>query len=377
MSDTATSMGPKVEPAPNGRFFMAIEEWQAVQCYVEAGIRLPITKDEAIVKLGVSSEDADHFNDLWQAYANVHDHCQDFQARVFPNTVSLASDIVDYGRTKAPVFYKAILKLLTDLEDPNVTPERAAILRRNLALALDNLTKDAQSRADKATAAMNQINGFIQQTQQDKGFLEPIQDRYHKEYEGEQGKIAQYTQEIEDDKNLIASANEEYQKDVTIACTTATYAWVFPAGTIAAAVVAGVYGKRAQDALDNIHRFQDMMASSEVRLRAAVMLKQDLELANTSLDGLVTKLNAALPVLAKAKGIWNALADDLKQVVNTIKNDIADMPSFIAELGVDEALGQWKTLADEADGYRVNAFITVKSVAEIANDPQHQAPIAA
>jgi hypothetical protein len=370
----APSLAPKVEPAPNGRFFMAVDDWQVIQCYVEGGTRLPISKDEAITKLNISPEDADHFHDMWEAYSNVHDHCHDFQFNVFPQTVSLASDIVDYGRAKVPTYYGGLTRILDRVDQGTLTP---ALATQKIQAILTNLTADAQDRADKAEAAMKSIAGFIEQTQQDKGFLEPIQDRYKQEYEGESGIIAQFTQEVEDDKNLIETFNDEYRKDVTIACTSATYAWIFPCGTIAAGVVAGVYGKRAQDALDHVHEYQDKLAATEVKLRAAILLKHDLDLANTSLDGIVEKLNAALPVLAKAKGIWSALTDDIKQVLVTIAQDISKAPLIIASLGVDEAIIQWKAIADEADQYRVNAFITIKSEDAIKSDPQHAEPVAA
>jgi hypothetical protein len=50
---------------------------------------------------------------------------------------------------------------------------------------------------------------------------------------------------------------------------------------------------------------------------------------------------------------------------------------IIKSLGVDEAIIQWKAIADEADQYRVNAFITIKSEAAIKSDPQHAEPVVA
>jgi hypothetical protein len=286
----------------------------------------------------------------------------------------LAGDIADYGHHDAPVFYGAITKIADAVNAGTLTDDKAAT---QIDMICTRLAKDAQANSDKVDQAMKDISSFIVQIRHDKGALAPIHARYVQEYEGQAGLITQFTQEVEDDKNLIDSFNKEYRKDVTIACTSATYAWVFPAGTIAAAVVAGVYGKRAQDALDHVHEYQDKRASTEDKLRAAILLKHDFEFANQSLDGLISDLNAAMPVLEKAKGIWGALADDLKNINATIKNNPQGVPAFIASLSVDVAIQQWKDLADAADQYRVNAYITVKSEADIKANPPAMPPLLA
>ena len=372
---TGSGLGPAATPAPNGQFFMSVQEWQTVQCYVEGGIKLPITADEAVIKLGLDKSDVAHFSDLWPVYGRVHDHCVDFKTRVFPTTVSLASDIVDYGHHKAPIFYGALTRVIDQVNAGTISDQKGQI---QIQAILKNLAQDAQQRAKKAQDAKNDINSFIVQTVEDKGFLTPIQDRYKQEYEGEQGKIKQFESEIQGDLDLIDHYNDEYRKDVTIACTTATYAWVVPAGTIAAAVVAGIYGAKAQEALDNVHKYQRMLEQTRGDLRAAIMLKQDLKLADDSISGIVDQLTKALPVLEKAKGIWSALADDIANVIKTIDQDIAQMPTIIAGLGVDEAIAQWKSIGDEADAYRVNAFIVTKDESDIkANAAEYALPKAA
>lgn len=360
------SLAPKVEAGPNGRFFMAVDDWQFIQCYVEAGKRLPFTKEDAISKLTISTEEADHFHDLWEIYGHVNDHCHDFEFNLFPQIIGLASDIVDYGRAKAPIYYGGLTNILGRVDEGALDLPSAA---RMVQAILNNLTAYAQERVDKAEANTKSIAIFIDQIQQKKLFLEPIQGRYTQMYEGESGIIAQFTQAFEDDKTLIETCNDEYREDVAVACTSAIYAWVFPVGTIAAGVVAGVYGKRTQDALDNVHAYQDKLAATEIKLRAAILLKHDLDLASQILDGMVKKLNAALPVLTEAKRVWSALTDDIKQVQVTITQDISKAPMIIKSLGIDEAILAWKAFADEADQYRVNAFITIKSEADIKSDP--------
>jgi hypothetical protein len=351
---------------------MASSEWQKVQCYVDAGTKLPITGAEARVKLNISDADVEHFSELWAAYKNVHDHCIDFNTNIFPNTVNLAGDISDYGRHKAPLFYGAIRTILDKMSDPkNPMPEDKG--EAQITAALLNLSADAQARADKAAAAATQIAGFITRTQEDQGVLTPLKTRYEAELDGTDGRIAQLTQEISDDRAFIETYNAEYRKDVTIACTSATYAWVVPVGTIAAAVVAGVYGQRATEALKHVHEFQDKLDADNQELASKVALSNDLKTCDLSVKGILESLAAALPILQKARGAWEAMSHDIRGVLTTISTDIKDAPGFIQQLGVDEAITQWADIAVKADNYRANAYITVVSLADVkaalANDP--------
>lgn len=370
-SATKPNLGPgQAKSEPGKPFFMSREEFIAVQTYCEAGMQLPITRDEVHTKLGVAVEDEAEFDDMISAYVKVHDHCLEFSTHTFPDTVALAGDLVDYGRNKAPVFYGALLKVIQAWQDGTLPPDKAA---KKVDAILVNLKADAQARADKAQAVYDKVQDFATQTEADKGFLEPIKARYKAKYEGEGGLIATFNAQIENDVKQIGIWNEEYKKDVTIAATSATYAWIFPVGTIAAGVIAGVYGKKATEALDNVHDYQNKLATAKEDLRKAILLMADLKLADGSLDGLLTKLNAALPVIEKMKGIWLALHADIAKVLTIIQNDIQNAPVEIKDLGVDEAIGEWSTIASEADDYRVNAFITVTTEEAIKQDPQKYA----
>jgi fumarate hydratase class II len=83
--------------------------------------------------------------------------------------------------------------------------------------------------------------------------------------------------------------------------------------------------------------------------------------AQSGMSAISDKLNRALPVIQKIQGVWGAIAGDLQNIVNLIKTDIQDALPIIMDLGVEAALNAWKSVGEEADQYRVNAYITVKS----------------
>ena len=370
-TQTKSKIAPPAEIIPDEKspFFMSHPDMIALQCYLTEGVQLATTPDEATLKLGVTAEDAGKFADLWESYKTVRSHCTDFQQNTFPKTVNLAADLSNYGGKMAPIYYGALKSVFEQIDNGSIPNAEG---QKHADEILQKLIEYAQGKAAEVDAVSSSISQFIIQTEQDKGVLDPIFDKYRKMYDGYEGGaglLQQYRDRIADDKNQIDYWNDEYKRDVTIASTTATYAWIVPFGLIAAAVVAGVYAKRAIEAKEHIDEFRDQLDNDEEKLRSAVLMDADLKRVNDSLGGLLDKLNAALPILNKMKGVWVALAQDISDVAETLKSNVQGASTFIAELGVDMAIEQWKSVANEADQYRVNAFIVLKDRSEIERNP--------
>lgn len=364
------TLGPRdLMPQANSPFMLSKPEFVAVQTYVEAGKRLPASRDEMTSRLGISAEDVAEFDDLIAVYNQIDGHCTYFSTATFPMSVQLASAITEYN-TKVPTYYGALNQVITLWQDGKITPDQG---KAKLDALLSNLRDTAQTYATTAKTVKDKMIQFVEETKGDQANLTPVQQRYHDKYEAEGGLIDTYTSQIKTDLDNIKNWNDQYQHDVTVAATSATYAWVWPVGTIAAAIVAGIYGKRATDALDHVHEYQDKLAQAQGDLRKALLLTHDLYLANDSLAGIVAKLNAALPVLEKMEGIWGAIADDMANVLTAIDQDIDKAPVIIKDLGVTEAIDDWAKVAAIADAYRVNAYITVTTEDQIKANPQQYA----
>lgn len=357
------SIGPgALQPQGTDPFLLSKPEMVLVQTYVEAGTRLPASRADMQAKLGIAASDVDQFDDLIGAYKNTYDHCSYFKTVTFPMSVGLASDIVAYN-VKVPIYYGALNTIILQWQAGTLSDEDA---KKKFQLIFTNLRNQAQTFSDSAKDVKQKMIDFVEETKADQGFLQPIQTRYKAKYESQGGVIDTFTKEITNDNNQITFWNDQYSHDVIVAATTPTYAWVFPIGTIAAGIVAGIYGKKATDALDNVHDYQNKLAQAEDGLRQALILKHDLDLANSSLDGILAALNAALPVLEKMEGIWGALADDLGNIVTQIlDNDIGKADVLIKDLGVAEAISAWAAVSKLADNYRLSAYITVKTEADI------------
>ncbi len=369
---TSTIPPPSISPgalatpgtAGGPAFLLSATEWLAIQTYVVNALSLPTTEAAFKTSLGPGAPDSmSDFDPLIACYLGINGHCTTWQKTVFPATVSLASDIHQYGAQKAPVYYNAILKeaniLTTDPTNANALAALKAIL--------DSLSATATTYSNNAAAVAKQIQTFAEQTQADQTVLigpdgqSGLTKTYNDKYGSESADVIALNKEIKAQKIILDAANEEYNKDVVIAATTPTYAWVWPFGTIAAAVVAGIYGKRATDALDQARAAQQKINSDSAQIVADAQLMAAIHIAEQGMTRIVTALSAALPVIQKVQGIWGSIASDISAIVSLIETDIRQALPVIMSLGVDEAIQSWANVAAEANNYRVNAYITVSN----------------
>jgi hypothetical protein len=136
---------------------------------------------------------------------------------------------------------------------------------------------------------------------------------------------------------------------------------VFPYGTIAAVIVAGVYGDKAIRALQNVRAAEEQIHSLSDTLAADAKLMIAVNSAETGISNILEPLNAALPIIQKIQGVWRAISDDLQNITNLIKENIQDALPIIMNLGVEDAISSWTQVGKAADAYRINAYITVKN----------------
>lgn len=359
------SLNPReLLPKDNNPFLMSKPEFIAVQNYVESGITLPSTEKEMTSILGIKSEDVNKFKDLLDAYTNVHQHCYNFKTVTFPMTVNLAADISHYG-TKAPIYYEYINQIINDYISGKMKNEFAV---KKLVAIVNLLKNTATQYQENCKSAENHIKDFINETEADQKVINPLFKSYKEKIGSTDGEIDKLLKEIEADRREIEQLENEYNHNVIVAATTPTYAWIFPIGFIPAVVVAGVYGDRATKTLNKIHEYQNKLAKAQGDLRRDHNMLVYTNIATTSISGLIDKLNAALPVLQKMNGIWGALVADLSNILNII-GDISNVEWIIKDISIEEAIFQWKKVADIADNYRVNAYVEQVTEEQIKEDP--------
>lgn len=341
-------------------FSLAKGEWLTIQTYVNDALALPITMDEFRNSLGPGApSDLSDFNQIVTAYQALYGHCQTWQKTTFPSSVALADAVYDYGANKAPVYYPAILKEANILiGDPGNEGAKQA-----LAAMIGVLEKAATSYATQASTVATAIQQFATDTQADKTTLigpkggGGLQKYYNDEYGTKSADVQAKLDDIKAQQIVLKAAMKEYTHDVTVAATSATYAWIPIVGWIAGAIVAGIYGHKAVEALDEANDARDQIAHDNEVVQADFNLMAAINTTELGLSTIVDALSTALPVIQKLEGVWGAMAGDLGAIGTLIETDIAQVPPIIMSLGVDEAVLAWSNVAQAANAYRVNAYV--------------------
>lgn len=367
LSETTTiNLGPgaiaKAQVAGGPAFILSSTEWLAIQTYVESGMALPTTDDAFKKLLGSGApSDLSDFKQLIAAYKLINDHVTGWQNDTFPKSVSLASDIYNYAQ-QAPTYYAPILplakRLTTNPDDKEAKDELVAIL--------GVLSNSASGYRDKAKIVAEKIQKFATDTQADKTTLNGtdgnggLKKYYNDKYGTTSAEVVELNKEIEAQKLVLDAANKEYDHDVIVASTTPTYAWVWPFGTVAAAVVAGIYGDKAVKALERSRAAQQQINTLSSKVAADALLMINITTTESSISNILDPLNAALPVIQKIQGVWGAIADDLNNIITTINTNIGEALPIIMNLGVQTAINEWTEVGGLAQAYRLNAYITVQ-----------------
>jgi hypothetical protein len=348
---TTAERAPALAPTSNP-FAVSQADWVTIQVYVENALHLPVT-DEAMatmLKTDVATAQAD-YSALTSIYAGMAGHSATWKNHTFPLTVNLASDLVHYA-TKAGTFYGALKQYIPGVikGDPDAKSAWVEII--------NSLLQSATTMGSDASKTNQLVTAFSDATDADAATLAQESDRLNTTYNLKQ-ELADLVKRISDLQQMLADMQKEYDEDVIIAATSATYAWIFPFGTIASAVVAGKYGSDAAAVKRAMDAAKGELDQAKGQYATDSALVAMLSLADTSTTQIQGSLKNAQPVIEKVKGIWAALAQDLTYLRDIVNQDIAKAAPVIASLGVDEAIAQWQKIGAEADSYRVNAFVTI------------------
>ncbi|WP_163398725.1 alpha-xenorhabdolysin family binary toxin subunit A [Flavobacterium fluviatile] len=343
-------------------FILSATEWLAIQTYVENALALPTTTEAFKTYLGEGAPaDMAPFASLITAYGNINKHVTTWQKDTFPASVSLASDIVNYAK-QAPTYYNPILPLAEKLKkDPNDKDSKDA-----LKGILEVLSKSASGHHTKAKTVAQKIQNFADDTQADKVVLTGVDGNgglkksYNEKYGATSKEVKEIKEDLELQQKILDKANKDYDHYVVVASTTPTYVWVWPFGTVAAAVVAGVYGDKAVKALEKVRATEQKIKNLNTKLATDALLIISVGNASSGISTTSDQIAAALPVIQKIQGVWGSIADDLNNIIETIDTNIAEALPIIMNLGVQTAINEWTEVGKLAEAYRLNAYITVK-----------------
>lgn len=354
---TGSFSNPSTQGGP--AFSMSCKSWLQLQTFLSDVSKLPSTTEALATMMGSGAPNPmSDFDKLIKLYVDMQTQGTNFTTSLYPSIVRLADDIYNYA-IGINNYYLGLLEEITALGAPGITPEQKATCQENIIAIVDQLAANISPFIANAKSVVFNLNSFVSSLVNDSNTL----STYYAYYNGEYGTNSQAKQnvisEIKVQNAALQAARSEYNHDVIVAATTPTYAWIPFYGMIAAVVVAGVFGARATAALNEIHSIESTINTLEAEEQADINLMACLNYTTTGITNLGTDLNTATGIMEGIEGNWSAIASDLTNISTLLTTDFTSNLPFLLKIDFKTVISEWNTLADLANSFRTNAFITV------------------
>lgn len=348
-------------PTESSPFAMSATEWLEIQLYVEKGLALPDTTYKLAHRLNMPpSTNFRAYNDLLALNHEINTHVSEWKNNVFPESVSMAKDVYDYS-LKARAYYEPILCWANILSE---NPKKEDI-KKQLVEHLKMLSQTIRVYQARSGNVAAKIKAFADQTFMDQISLSGADGKgglmkvYNNRYKDAAGIVNRIKRDIEHDHQLINNLNSEYNYYMAEIAKTAYYIWIWPSGTIAAAIIRDKYGKKANEALNRINQAEMQIRSLSGDLSHQTQTIYILDHILTEISGISTPLSRALNIIQSIEGSWKAIADDFEALTELIVCNIAKALPCIMHLGVEVAIKEWEAVGKSANGYRQHAYIQI------------------
>lgn len=363
---TPLNLGPQIVGMENDDdpFILQAPELYALQAYVGAGQRLPTNGDEMELLIGIPVKETGEFKDILEAYAKIVTHCKNFWNLTFPESVKLAGDIVSYAK-KADTYYTELLTIAVEYNDASSQDEEAE-LERDFRILVERLRREAQKFAANAEEVSERFRVFLEETEGDERTITPLHTKYKARFDAETGSLAETRKEIEALEKEMKEATRNYEKANYKAYKEPLYyGWVGLIGASVALAMMITQGNAADQWKAKMNELQKKIDEAKGKEKQAERFIEYLELANDDLGGIKNKIHEALPVIAKLRGSWLAIEQELDAIVQAIDSNFEDLMVRLVRTGVKEMIKRWNDVAKKADIYRVVAFIRIVPETEI------------
>lgn len=355
-------LGPSKVANEGKAFVLPHPEWLGIQTFVSTAQQLPTTKATMDATLPAKPSGTDAlFTKLLTAYKALKTSCDQFEKITLPDSVTCASNVVTYNN-KVQTYYPALIKELEKYNENAVTPAEIAaneLIMKRFAAVCDLLIRDAAKHQEHAQKVYDALKSFSAETLVSRLDIVNLHLEFSSVFDTEEGVIAKLEKRIKFIKDLIDELQKEYEHDVIVAATSATYAFMPPFGTIAAAIVMGVYTDKAIKIKAQIEGYEEEAEKLKGTLAADRIVSATLASVKQDLVNLQSKIDAALPGIGKIQGLWFSMEHSLREVKTILKDNVQDMPAFMAALGLENAQAEWKTASVAAAKYTEIAFIKV------------------
>ncbi|KAI5892075.1 uncharacterized protein SCHCODRAFT_02732293 [Schizophyllum commune H4-8] len=371
-SDSDIDMEPKGLVNDDGNYILQHDDIANLLKYVWSGVLLPVTEDAYTQRLQLSDDTAGKLSDvikpLVAAYAVAQTNCQVFKDKTYPGIVDLSSDVYNYaqnaGGTVEDSYYVNIISWIKQLSQSTDKDEQED-LHGAIDAVIDQQLEAIQALQDRADAAVGELAKFEDQSEKDQDALTTRSNAVKDKATAEVGNLDDLNAKLKEYRDELTDDLKEYEHDKLVEETSAAYCWIGLFGLIAAAAVASVYGDKAAKMAKRIDEVRQLIRDWEAKVRDETRLISDLGAISTDVGNVLTLIKPAIAVIQKMIGVWTAIANDLKNLKDTVNKDFKIANEIVARMEATKLVDKWNDLAESVDKYRQAAFVSDVSTATL------------
>ena len=391
MSDTNNNNSTVATPTPLGAAYSSLinlsgqdsldtlkAAWNYLQVYSTWCQKLPNTEASLNTYLEITDPGTYSFyQGMLEAYKKTSGTGTYFMNNVFPSIVGIGNDLQSFAQAAgASVDQGGIFPTITNLLE-TITPTTSAvdaqnILQNEVLPLLEALQSMANQNATNAVNVGNDLAKYKSDLGIADGKLIVVDKLVSTDASVSQATINKLSGGLEVEGSIAELSalkkadQDEYQKDVTIACTTLTYAWVPAIGLIIAVVVAGVYAKRAVDMLKVINDISDLIDKDNKKLVTATAVHTVQITAKSGLGSAIKYTDQAIVQTTTIQNNWNTISSNLSDIRNELKNttfgqgsDEKAQGKQIINVWLKSATSHWQKMIPLANALVAHPYITV------------------
>ena len=365
------------------------DSWHFLQLYSYWGTFLANTEAGLKTKLHIKDPLAfSFFSPMLEAYSKLHEASTDFIEKIFNKVVDLGNDVksfADQAATEKPAengkqqesLFVTIIQCLDDsdfesaLEFISTMQQRAAANYKASGEVKDLLAGYKIKLAD-GVGKLSNVSTFIESDNRtSKATIAKLSGG-----DDVMGSIA-------NNVKLLKESNDRYKQDVIKATTTLTYGWVFPYGTIAAIIVAGVFGDRAVKEMKNMDELTSRLKTRSSELETAVTTVQVQSMAQEGVNQALALTEKAIDHTTTLQNAWNGLDRELKNVMELLNSSTKTVDeqkvlksTLVVKTYLNNAGKAWTNVLPSINQLVANPYITVNknevTITQMTEDVQKE-----
>lgn len=360
--------------------------WNYLQVYSAWCEKLPNTETFLNTYLNITDSGSyDFYTGMLEAYQSTSAAATHFINNIFPGVVGIGDDLQNFAQTAGTTeeqggIFATVTSLLKTITSTTSPEDSQNILQTKVLPLLNALQMMADKNAANAAAVGKELASYKSELIKADGKLDAVDQLVSKDASVSQATIdklsggPEVTGSIAQLEKLKDTEQEEYKKDVTIACTTLTYAWVvwpvppIPIGLIAGATVAGIYGKKATDMLKQINQTSDLIKKDQHELATAIAVHQVQNLAKSGLDSALKYTDQAITQATTMQNNWNTISSNLTDIQAELNKTTFGQGSDekaqikpLINVWLNQATNYWKTMVPLVNALVEHPYIAVLS----------------